>query len=94
MHTIQIVDPFDATHPLMIPLNLNRVISYFKVRKPDWEEYEDHNILKIELTAEALLWDPSSPEYNLQEQSMFDYKGCFVNPNTPTRGQVFINSIT
>ena len=34
MHAIQIVNAFDATHPLIISLKLIRVASYFKVRKP------------------------------------------------------------
>ena len=43
---------------------------------------------------EALLWNPSSPQYHRQEQSMFNYRGRYVSPNTPARGQVFINSVT
>ena len=46
-HAIQIENPFYATHPIIIPLKLNGVTSYFDVRKPTWEEYEDQNILKI-----------------------------------------------
>ena len=75
-------------------LQFNGVTSYFEVRKPTWEEYEDQNILKIELITEALLWDPSSTEYSDQEQSTFDYSGRFVSPNTPARGQLFIKSVT
>ena len=33
-HAIQIENPFDATRPIIIPLKLNRVTSYFKVRMP------------------------------------------------------------
>ena len=73
-HAIQIENLFDATHPIIIPLKLNRVSSYFEVRKPTWEEYEDQNILKIELMAETPPWDLSSSDYSQQEQSMFKYK--------------------
>ena len=38
---------FDATHSIIIPLKFNGVTSYFEVRTPTWEEYEDQNILKI-----------------------------------------------
>ena len=31
MHTIQIMNPFDATHPIIIPLELAEVTSYFDV---------------------------------------------------------------
>ena len=75
MHAIQLENPFDATHPITISLQLNGVISYFKIRKPTQEEYEDQNILKIELTVEAPLWDLSNPDYSHQEQSTFDYRG-------------------
>ena len=60
MHAIQLENPFDGIHPIIIPLKLNRVTSYFNVRKPTWEEYEDESILKIGLTVEAPLWNPSS----------------------------------
>ena len=52
------------------------------------------NILKIELMVKVPLWDLSSPWYSHQEQSMFDYRGWFVSPNTTPRGQLFINSVT
>ena len=73
---------------------MNGVTSYFEVRKPTWEEYEDQNILKIECTAEAPPWDPSSPDYSQQEQSMFNYRVQYVSPNTPAWGQLYINSVT
>ena len=43
---------------------------------------------------EAPPWDPSSNEYSHQEQSMFGYRGWFVKPNTPARGQLSINAVT
>ena len=45
----------ETTHA--IQLILNRATSYFKVRMPTWEEYENQNILKIELMAEAPPWN-------------------------------------
>ena len=32
MHAIQLENPFDATHQIIIPLKLNGVTSYFEVR--------------------------------------------------------------
>ena len=61
------------------------------MRKPTCEDYDDLDILKIKLMAETPLWNPSSPEFSRQEQSMLDYS---VSPTTPARGQIFINSIT
>ena len=57
----------DATHTIIIPLKLSGVTSYFDVRKPTQEEYEDQNILKIELKVEAPPWDSSSPDNSHQE---------------------------
>ena len=93
-NAIQIENPFDVNHPVIIPLKLTRVTSYFNVRKPTQEEYEDQNILKIKITAEDPSWDPLSSEFSRQAQSMFDYRGWFVSPNTPAKGQLFMNSVT
>ena len=84
-HAIQLENPYDATHLIIVLLKLNGVTSYFKLRAPTHEEYEDQNILMIELTAEAPPWDPSCPEFSCQEQSMFDYRGQFVSPITPAK---------
>ena len=35
-----------------------------------------------------------APPWDLQKQSMFDYRGWFVSPNTQARGQLFINAAT
>ena len=49
-HTIELVDPFDATHSLIIPLQLSRVTNYFDVYSPSVTEYENDDIPKIHLT--------------------------------------------
>ena len=61
---------------------------------PTQEEFEDQNILKVDLTTEAPTWETSSPEFSRQRWSMFNYTRQFVSLNTPARGQLFINSIT
>ena len=71
-HAILLENSFDATNPIIIPMKLNGVTSYFEMRTP--EEYKDQNILKIELTAEAPPWDLSSPQFSRQEQNIFDYR--------------------
>ena len=84
---------FDDTHPIIIPLKGNGVTSFSEVRKPTQEVYKEEKVLKIKLMVEAPPWDLSSPEYSPQEQSMFNYRGWFVRPNTQARGQIFINSV-
>ena len=44
MHAIHLKNPFDITHPIIIPLKFNGLTSYFEIRTPTHEEYEDHNI--------------------------------------------------
>ena len=43
-HAIELVDPFDATHLIIILLHLSCVISYFDVFPPSVIEYEDEDI--------------------------------------------------
>ena len=94
MHSIQILHPFDATHPIIIHLKLNRVTIFFNVRNQTQEEYEDWDFLKIDFMVEAPSWDASIPEINTQEQIMFHNRGWFVSPNTAAKRQLFIDSIT
>ena len=89
MHAIQIVNPFDATHQIIIALRITGITGYFNVRKSTQEEYEDQNELKIELMVEAPPWDSWSLELSKQEQSMFDYRGQFVSPNTPMGKNIY-----
>ena len=87
MQAIQIMNPFNSTHLITILLQLKIVTSYFDVRKPTQEKYEDPDTLKIELIAENPSWEQSSPEFSMHEQSMLNYRGWHVNHNTPLRGQ-------
>ena len=48
-HTIELVNPFEAAHLLIIQLKLSGVISYFDVYSPNITEYEDEEIPKIHL---------------------------------------------
>ena len=66
-HAIQLENPFNTTHTIIISLKLHGVTSYFKVRKLTWEEYENQNIIKIELMVEALPWDSSRADYSCKE---------------------------
>ena len=51
IHTIQLPEPFDAAHPLIILLQLSGVTSYFDMYSLSIAEYEDEEIPKIHLTA-------------------------------------------
>ena len=101
-HATHIASPFDASHLITIPLQLNGVTSYFDERKPIQEEYEN-NSMKMKVWKQEYPQDwthgrnftmkSSSPEFSGQEQSMDDCRGWFICCNTPASGQLFINSV-
>ena len=62
-HVIKLTDLFNADHPLIIPLQMNRVISSFDVYSSSIAEYENDDMPKIHLTVEEPPWDPSTNEY-------------------------------
>ena len=72
-HAIQLADPFDATHPLVIQLLLSGVMTFVDVYFPSIVEYENEEVPKIHLTAEEPPWDPSTEEYLEQESCMSDH---------------------
>ena len=47
-HAIQLTDPYDDAHPLLIPLKVHGVTSYFMASKPTIEEYENQELTHIE----------------------------------------------
>ena len=76
---VQLENPFNATHPIIIPLKLNGVTCFFEVRTPTLEEYESQNILKIELMVEAPPWDLSNPELQVRTEDA-RFQGTFCQP--------------
>ena len=63
-HAIELVDPFNAAHPLIILLQLSGVTSYFDVYSPSIADYENEDILKIHLTMEEPPLDQSTRNSN------------------------------
>ena len=51
-HAIELINLFDATHPLIILLPLSSVTSYFGVYSLSVGKYENEDISKIHLAAE------------------------------------------
>ena len=58
-HAIELVNPFDATHSIIIPIKLSVVTSYFDIYFPSTADYENEDIPKNHPTAEESPWDPS-----------------------------------
>ena len=92
-HTIELVNPFNASHPLIILFQLNSVTSYFDVYSTSTTVYESDDIPNIHLTAEEPLWDPSTNEYLEREILTLDHQGQLSIPATATRGPVFVNTV-
>ena len=72
-HAIELVNLFDAAHPLIILLQLSGVTSYFDVYSPTIAEYENDDFPQIQTTAEEPPWDPSTNEYSEQETQMTNH---------------------
>jgi hypothetical protein len=88
MHTLVVQNPDDDLTTLSFPLHLQGVTSYLLVRKPTADEWESEDIVRIDMTAENLDWNPNDPTYSSQEAAMTDYRGV-VLPR-PDRGQPFV----
>ena len=69
-HAIELTDPFDPAHLLIIPLKLSSVTSYFDLYFPKIAEYENEDSPKVHLTAEEPPWDPSTNAYAERETQM------------------------
>ena len=67
--------------PLWIPLELHGVTSYFPTRRLTKEEYKNTaDELQIELMAESPEWDPTSKQFQDQENGMLDSRGHLKDP--------------
>ena len=62
-HVIKLVDPFNAAHPLVIPLQWSGETSYFDVYSLSVAEYENEDIPQTHINAEDFPWNPSTREY-------------------------------
>ena len=86
-HAIELVDPFNAPHLLIILHQLSSVTSYFDVFSPSITDYEDGDIPTIHLTLEEPLWNPSTGKNSEQEIQMLDHRGQISIPATAARGE-------
>ena len=66
-HAVQLTDPFDTAHLLIIPPQFGGVTSHFDVYSPSIAEYENEEIPRTHLTADELPWDQSTNEYSERE---------------------------
>jgi hypothetical protein len=88
MHTIIVQSPDDDLNTLSFSLHLRGVTLYLPVRKPIAAECETGDIVRINMMAENLDWDPNDQTYSSQEAAMTDYRGVVLP--CPDRGQPFV----
>jgi hypothetical protein len=81
-------NPDDESNTLSFCLHLQGVTSYLLVQKPTAAKWETGDIIRIDMMAENLNWDPNDPTYSSQKAAMTDYRGV-VLPR-PDRGQPFV----
>ena len=77
--------------PLVIPLSIKGVISYFPTRKPttqEWESSDDDH--KLELTAESPEWDPQTDRFEKSESSVVGYDGQVIERQIDWMGKTIV----
>ena len=85
-HTIELFDPFDVAHPLIILLQLSMVTSYSKVLQS----------MKMMISLRSILlppWDPSTDDFSEREIRMTNHQGQINIPSTVARGPVFASTV-
>ena len=69
------MDEPDVETPMIVPLSINCVMSYFPCQKPTCSESEDGDVRRIDFTGEALDWDPLDRDFSEREGEMKDFRG-------------------
>jgi hypothetical protein len=90
-HAIIVQNPGNDLTTLSFPLHLKGVILYLLVRKPTEAKWETGDIVRINMMAEILNWDPNDPTYSSQEAAMTDYRGVALP--RPDRRQPFVINV-
>ena len=67
-YAIQVIDPFNVAHSLIIPLQLSS-----DVYSPSIAEYDNKVVPRIHLTDKEPPWDPSTEEYSKHETHISDH---------------------
>ncbi len=85
----------DDSTTLSFPLHLQGVTLYLLVCKPTANEWESGDIVRIDMTAENLDWNPNDPTYSSQEAAMTDYKGVVLpHPDSVIGHGIMVGNIS
>ena len=81
-HAIVVLDPDDPTSHLILPLELDVVVSYLPVHQVTHADFYSGQYSRIDMTNEHLTWDPQSSWFSDQEASMTDLAGNVIGYDT------------
>jgi hypothetical protein len=80
-HALVVQNPDNDSTTLSFLLHLQGVTSYLPVCKPTAGKWESGDIIRIDMTAENLDWNPNDLTYSSQEAAMTDYRGVCLAPS-------------
>ena len=90
-HAIVVDDP-DGETPMIVPLSINGVTSYFICRKLTHAKFEDVDVPRIDFSAEAPDWDLSDQEFAERERKTVDFSGALVKEAVMEMGSKMVIS--
>ena len=65
---------------LRIPIQLDRILSYFPTQNSTQEEIDSCEYIKtVYLTTDAAEWGPYDEEYSEREDAFFDFRGYLID---------------
>jgi hypothetical protein len=78
-HSILIADPTNDVYPYTIPLQLEGIVSYFEFSLPTSAEFEDNDILHLEIRSVTPAWDPYNKDFVSLEESHLDFRRHLIS---------------
>ncbi len=78
MHALTITDPNNPLQLVILPLTMRGVTSLLNVRTVTINEFNSRDYPRLHLTSETLTWDPTTNQYEQQENAMMDYSGNII----------------
>ncbi len=94
-HSIVINNPLEPEVKLHISLQMCGITSCFNVCCPSTAEFEDEDILKIEMTSKLPHWNPADLDWAAQEALTMDSRGRVHDvKHVITTGRRFINLVS
>ena len=93
-HTIQVSDPLDAAHPIILQMQLKGVTNHFKLYLPSIAEFEEEDNPHFHLKEKVQPWYPLTSEFSVRYARTIDHQGEVILLAKVARGPVFISAFT